>query len=766
MKKWRIIELVVDNEAKENTNQILKEILTWKSITKLTDIQKKAYPYLFSDDNLIIVAPSGAGKTLIAEMVAIRDIMNEWDSESNIYISGHENRFDNQLSSKNFENVPAKTIFLVPLRALAEEKASNFAKDYRHLKVKIHMSMSEIDFNEEEIRKCNILISTYERFRTILGRMPDLVYYTKNVIIDEFHLLGDKKRGPILETILTTIIDKVRLILLSATIANPKDIADWLRGVLLVSEERHIPLEYSILTSLDPYKQISKKIDYNIKNDSQLLVFCGTRSKAEEFAEDFSQFIFTRAKQKKDFDPGKVLAFLESISLPNDTLGNKQLYELMQKGTAFHHAGLSRITKKVVEELFRQKLVKVLFCTETLGAGVNLPAREVVIVDTKRWNNEWLSRNVFHQIAGRAGRPDYDFYGNCSILANDTQEKGAILNRFWESNIESKNTFSSEINAKPRFDEISSMILTKDEFEKLILTLIYSNKPTQKELIQLLKRTFLDFKMMKMLKRNVDNEIDIDYFSEVYFKTLVETGEDFEKEKLSALELYYQIDNLEISKTIEGEISQVIYVKENECENNVSLKQDEFTCSCTHNDLFCKHRLLVLKQLPKVRVKRIIDKEFSFLSKLQKHNYVIETAKGKMNTTIKGSICAEMGITREKFEYLKDWLMLDLFAKKPSLSQLLFECQKIAPVVEDSDYFIDILSFKRPIYEHVILGRDMLSVIRKHQLYEGDLLRIEVSIKSIISGLAPLAEYLGLTDISKNFESLDKILSEVLRLSF
>ena len=168
MKYWRINELVVDNELKENSNFILKEIMKRKNISKLTDIQKKAIPFLFSKDNLVIVAPSGAGKTLIAEIATIFDIVNERELK---------------ISNKNKETVTAKTIFLVPLRALAEEKANSLAREYKHFKIKIHMSMSEIDFNEEEIRKCNILISTYERFRTILGRMPDLISYTKNVVI-------------------------------------------------------------------------------------------------------------------------------------------------------------------------------------------------------------------------------------------------------------------------------------------------------------------------------------------------------------------------------------------------------------------------------------------------------------------------------------------------------------------------------------------------------------------------------------------------------
>ena len=110
--------------------------------------------------------------------------------------------------------------------------------------------------------------------------------------------------------------------------------------------------------------------------------------------------------------------------------------------------------------------------------------------------------------------------------------------------------------------------------------------------------------------------------------------------------------------------------------------------------------------------------------------------------------------------------MFDVVSTKPNLTELLYFCVKIIPEIDDSDYFIDNLSYKRPIYEHIILGREILEVIRKHQLYEGDLLRVEVSLKSLIAALTPLTEYLGLTKLCQQFKDLDKVLSEALRHSF
>lgn len=754
-------EMVIDDLSRKNTIQILKHIQAEKGFKKLTEIQKKAYPHIFSNTNLVVVAPSGAGKTLIAELIALKDLIND----ENVITPKITENYSTQ--SKNvIEISSSKTIFLVPLRALAEEKASSLARDYRHFNLKIHMSMSEIDFNEEEIKECNILISTYERFRTIIGRMPHLITHVKNVIIDEFHLLGNQNRGPVLEAILTTLLGKVRLILLSATIANPEDVAKWLDAILLISEERQIPLDFDIIPSLDPDKEITRIISSNIMNSSQVLIFSGTRTKAEEYADYYSDFIHKKGSFTSNDDSQKIETFLQSLSLPKDTLGNRQLYELAKKGTGFHHAGLGRLARKAVEELFRQNLIKVLFCTETLGAGVNLPAREVIIFDTKRWNNEWLNRNVFHQVAGRAGRPGYDVYGKCTVLVSDSREKKIIRQRFWQNNEESSKVDSQHISIKPRFDEINSMLICRDELEKLILSLIYNNHPTFQDLLDLLNKTFFDFIRWKESKKKNSTLEEWQQESKKSFKILLKQSEKFDNEKLLSLERLFLESELEITKTIDGNESQVIYIRDNETQIIVSLEEDHIFCSCPNQSFLCKHRIFVFKHLPLNTVRRILDSEFSLLEKLIVNGYISENTKGEFRTTTKGSICSEMGVTRKKFEQLKNWLMYDVVSTKPNLTELLYLCVKILPEINDSDYFIDNLSYKRPIYEHVILGREILEVIRKHQLYEGDLLRVEVSLKSLIAALTPLTEYLGLTKLCQQFKDLDKVLSDALRHSF
>ncbi|MHA1221309.1 MAG: DEAD/DEAH box helicase, partial [Candidatus Heimdallarchaeota archaeon] len=653
----------------------------------------------------------------------------------------------------------AKTVFLVPLRALAEEKANDIARTYRKYKLKVHLSMSDIDFDEEEIAKCHILISTYERFRTIIGRIPSIIGTISNVVVDEFHIIGNEHRGPVLETILTSLLGKVRLILLSATVENPKEIANWLQAQLIISDKRFIPLDYRVQPTLLPEREVKKIIEQNIANESQILVFCGTRSKTEEYALDYADFIQERCKKTSNFNPLGIHSFLGKMLLSKNTVGNKLLFELTTKGTAIHHAGLSRLAKKAVEELYRQNAIKVLFCTETLGAGINLPAREVVILDTKRWNNDWLSRNVFHQIAGRAGRPNYDTYGKCTILTTDGREKRSIISRYWKStNRKSENPTGK---TKPQYDKICSMISNKNEFEKMVLTLIYSNNPTKNVLLELLKKSFFEHKNTNSELKNRENYNDT---SLSFFELFLETNSNFEDIK-RILEMYYPIRNMELIQIFEAEETQTFQIMDGLSKILVTLNSTNLKCTCKESNLICRHKFFVLNNLARGNAVGIFNRNYSILDKLIIDGYVIEKADGILQTTSKGNVWAEMGISRRKFEFVKDWLLYDLFIKKLSLTLLLHECIRMQPVVESDGYKLNNLEFKRPIYEHVILKQEFIDVVTKHRIFEGDLLRVEVGLKSLIASLLPLTEFLGLEKIKKQLENLDLLLSEALRLS-
>ena len=749
--------MVIDAPTRKYFTKVFSDILHKKGIRELTDIQRKAYPYIFSNKNLVVVSPSGSGKTLIAELIAVKDILLEQDEiDDSISTVSHLLTKTELKALKESKTKNSKTIFLVPLRALAEEKVNHLSKAFRNFNINIHMSMSEIDFNEDEIRKTDILISTFERFRTILGRIPNLHKHIANVIIDEFHIVGNKKRGPCLETILTALKGKVRLILLSATVANPETIANWLNAKLVLSEKRFIPLDFELNATIRSERTIKRIITRNIETNTQLLIFTGTRKRAEELAEEYSDFIRNVCINEKKHEPEKALAFMESIPLPKESLGNALLYKLVQNGTAFHNGGLSRIAQKAIEALFRFKHIKVLFCTETLGAGVNLPAREVIILDTRRYNNELLSRNVFHQIAGRAGRPDYDVFGKCSVFAQDGREKKNILKRFWH--LPTTNTSIVDMNKlKPQYDIIVSKISSIEEFRRMILTLIYSRRPTQNELISILRNSFYYYPFKRMSNISEDEQIE-------FFSILLEKQSNLTSNVLKYFEKIYPNKNLSIIKNMSNDNISTLITLDNQNEITTILQNNKLICSCDTSDIFCKHKFLFLQQLPIDLASEIISNNFALLDTLRQKKYINENSRGQISVSKKGAICVEMGVTLERFEYLMKWLMYDLFPKKITLTQLLYECINITKKGIDDSFEIND-DFKRPIYEHVILGKDLLDVLVKYQLYEGDLLRVEHTLKSLITGLTPLAEYLGLSKIARNLNHLDKILIEVVKLS-
>ncbi|NHJ47120.1 MAG: DEAD/DEAH box helicase [Asgard group archaeon] len=734
--------MVIESQQTSMFKEIAQKILQKKQIHKLTDIQKKAFPFIAGDENLVIVAPSGAGKTLIAELVTIMDL-ERYKQPSSI----------NELSILSNNALKTKTVFLVPLRALADEKARNFAINYREYKLNVHLSMSDVDFNEEKIDKCDVLISTYERFKTILGRLPQLVNAIRNVIIDEFHLVGDESRGQVLETIITALYGNVRLILLSATIANPEDIAKWLDARLVYSDKRFIPLDYTIIPTLHPEMDIKKLIKKSISEKSQILIFSGTRNKSEENAIDYSEFIYDCCKNTKDFNPEQIKSLLQQYSIPQNTVGNKLIYDLVQNGTAFHHAGLSGIAKKLIEEMFRRRWIKVLFCTETLGAGINLPARDVVIADTKRWNDNWLSRNVFHQIAGRAGRPDFDVYGKCSILVVDSQEKREIMNRYWKND---ENTNNPLRDLKPQFDVILSKIISKDEFERMILAFIYSRKPTKEELLDLLVNSYHNF-------IHWNNVIDFKARnnSRVFYEMILDFRAEMLDESLTLLSKLYSINGLKIGEILEDDEKQIIEVANGQTKSYVTLNNSDFYCSCNVNDLFCKHRLFVLQQLPKKISCKILSEKFSILQNLTKNDYIYEKSSGNYHTTTKGTIWAEMGLMRTKFEYLREWLIYDLYRKSNDLATIMNECLRVMQI-NSSDFYLSYIEFRKPLFDYIIKKSDFIDVIRKYQIYEGDLFRVIVALKSLIAGLIPLSEFLGLVNIKQKLEILDLLITDTI----
>ena len=372
--------------------------------------------------NFLITIPTASGKTLIA-MLAILS-----------HLSKHK----------------TKVVYLTPLRALTSEKFEEFKKlEKLNLgqKIKVALSTGDLKEKKEKLEDADVIFLTNESMDANMAFQKDWIYDIGLVVSDEIHLIGDNTRGPTLEIILTRFksgfIGKnpPKIIGLSATISNSNELADWLNCELVESTFRRVPLSeavYSrhIITNQDreetegnfaknrqesrhPKAWIGLGLD-TVAEKHQCLIFAMTRKNAVAWAKEAGLDVVKELKpnQKKE---------LEKISkkiLPKEDYDNtkltSELAKTVKNGTAFHHAGLDQRCRTIIENAFKNRHIKLLTATPTLAAGVNLPARRVVIPSVMRYTNnglEKISILEYKQMCGRAGRPQYDDIGESIIIA-------------------------------------------------------------------------------------------------------------------------------------------------------------------------------------------------------------------------------------------------------------------------------------------------------------------------------------------------------------
>lgn len=248
------------------------------------------------------------------------------------------------------------------------------------------------------------------------------------VVMDEFHSFNDRSRGIVWELSLTLLPKHVRVLLLSATVGNPSEFAVWLHTShgrklrVILSDERRVPLTYQwvedkLLTDL----LTDMTSDDDATNRSPALVFCFNRDECWDVAEKLKGQTLINSDTKAHIE-----AFLdERREDMADGVGPK-LRQMLVRGVAVHHAGLLPKHKDIVESLFQRKWIPFVICTETLAAGINLPARSVVLgtlIKGKQGDKKLIPSSTAHQIFGRAGRPQFDKEGFVFAIAHDDDVK-------------------------------------------------------------------------------------------------------------------------------------------------------------------------------------------------------------------------------------------------------------------------------------------------------------------------------------------------------
>lgn len=246
------------------------------------------------------------------------------------------------------------------------------------------------------------------------------------VVMDEFHNFADPERGIVWELALGLLPPHIRLLLLSATVGNAFEFTQWLKQAhnrsieLVQSTERKVPLEYRWVGDMLLSEQLEKMADGDEQRRyTPALVFCFNRDECWNVAELLKgKSLLADGQQKRLADALAQYDFSEGAG--------PKLKAILQRGVGVHHAGVLPKYRRIVEELFQQKLLSVCVCTETLAAGINLPARSVVLptlLKGKPGEMKIIDASTAHQIFGRAGRPQFDKQGYVFALAHEDDVK-------------------------------------------------------------------------------------------------------------------------------------------------------------------------------------------------------------------------------------------------------------------------------------------------------------------------------------------------------
>ncbi len=373
---------------------------------------------LLEGKSILVSAPTASGKTLLAILAII----------------------------KHLDEKRGKIIYLSPLKALASEKFNEFKKlgsDGLGGNLKIQISTGDFDMSDKNLGQNDILVLTNEKMDSIIRQGAEWLDQISLVIADEVHLLGDDDRGPTLEIVLTKLKllpQKPQILALSATVTNADEIADWLGCKLVHSEWRPVPLSEGVYDQGVVTMQGQKKFEVqtsirgppvdlgldSLNNGGQAILFAETRTRSVSLAtkasEAVSKTLNNEEKEVLEKISQKILDDNEHTELV------KVLAGLVKNGVAFHHAGLNPSCRDLIESEFRNKRIKILASTPTLAAGVNLPARRVVIANVSRYDakygiNKPISILEYKQLCGRAGRPQYDKYGEAIIVSTSNSDE-------------------------------------------------------------------------------------------------------------------------------------------------------------------------------------------------------------------------------------------------------------------------------------------------------------------------------------------------------
>lgn len=437
---------------------------------ELDDFQKEACEHINNGKSVVVCAPTGAGKTVIAEHAIHKAIEN-----------GH------------------RVFYTTPLKALSNQKYGDFSSKFGINNVGLLTGDTSIN------RDAQIVVMTTEVFRNMLygtnfGSVTENMKNVKYVVLDEVHYMNDEQRGTVWEESIIYCPTNIQIVALSATVANADDLTDWINTVhskteLVNTDFRPVPLRFyyfdssqpnNVLPLLTPSGQLNSKIRaekrqfhrgkpqqrsvvkdvvraLHEKDMLPAIYFTFSRKKCDEQMEKCANLVLVEPKEQK-----RIKEIVDEYLAENPYLYKNKHIEYVLNGVASHHAGLLPGWKVLIEKLFQEGLIKVVFATETLAAGINMPARSTVISSiSKRTDSghRTLTASEFLQMSGRAGRRGMDEVGYVTVVGTSfqTPEEVAELVLSDANPLESRfsPSYSMVLNLLQRFslDESKELIL-------------------------------------------------------------------------------------------------------------------------------------------------------------------------------------------------------------------------------------------------------------------------------------------------------------------
>ena len=447
---------------------------------ELDSFQIDAIESLYENLNVLVTAPTGAGKTIIAE----RGIEEYLDKGNRV-------------------------IYTTPIKALSNQKYHDFMSS--------GFDTGLLTGDRNENPDAGLIIATTEILRNMIFTDDERINDIGLVVLDEVHYLADKERGSTWEEIIIHLPKDIKLLCLSATIGNENEFLNWIvsqRGPtdLIQSKIRPVPLEISLITASKDDEQIlaikstedkrnkpifkldkkfkrfrkpslSDQISYIMnKKATPCILFYFSREKVENKARYAANLNF---KIKKNVQLRHLFEdiFDDITNEEYQLLNLDELYWMWSRGVAYHHAGLAPIVKEFVEFLFINRHIDILFATETLSLGINMPAKSIIIDSSFKYDGlktRLISKSEFLQLTGRAGRRGIDSKGY-AYINYDKRVENSWYNDLFDlkpNNLKSSysNSYGSVLNLNNKYGEKKGIEMIKKSFYS------YQNKLNDKAL--------------------------------------------------------------------------------------------------------------------------------------------------------------------------------------------------------------------------------------------------------------------------------------------